>query len=47
LKLLIRTDFPMTSKIWSLISAANISVLHKNPNFPILVKQAVELGEVR
>lgn len=37
----------MTSKIWTLISAANVSIIHKNSNFPTLVKQAAELGEVR
>ncbi|KAI6184034.1 hypothetical protein M3Y97_00552800 [Aphelenchoides bicaudatus] len=47
LRLLIRTDFPVGCKIWSLISSANISVVHKDTDFPKLVQEAVDTGEIK
>lgn len=46
LRLLIRLDFPVQSKIWSLLSASTLSVLHKDLSFPLLVKEAVQAGDV-
>jgi hypothetical protein len=45
LRCLTRCAFPIQTKVWSLVSQANLTVIHKNSNFPYLVKEALASGE--
>lgn len=44
--LLIRTDFPPSSKVWFLASSANLTAMNKGTMFPIFVQEATGSGEI-